>query len=601
MSQNPLESLFSAPPSPVHKGVRSESVYRAMRDGVQIAVDVMLPADLAAGDRVPALMIMARYWRSFALRVPDRPGKALIGPRNETADDLIARGFALIVVDGRGSGASTGHSLTPWWPEELADYAEVAGWVAEQPWCSGAIGAYGISYEGATSLRLAALGESAVRAVVPQEIEYDVYADIALPGGIFNEAFIREWHTSNALLDQHKMSSLFPWSARLFVRGVRPVDADRKAKAMLAQARQEHLNNTDVFSAMGGVVFRDDPFGETGAALDDFSLFPHQKAIEEGGAALFSWGSWMDGASAHAALRTFNTLSNPQIAVIGSWKHEMTADGSPFLAPGQKPDPLPDQQVAALAQFFDATLKRNDPPQGKRLYYTTLGEGGWKETTAFPLPNATPQTWYFQPDHGLAPEEPSGTGEDPYRVDYTATTGAKNRWHTQMAKPVVYPDRAREDGKLLTYTSAPLAADLEVTGFPMVTLSVASSTDDGAFFVYLEDIDERGVVRYVAEGQLRGLHRQLSDEAPPCWTGMPYRTFRRADSRPMPVGEMVELVIGLQPTSVLFRKGHRIRVALAGADANTFARIPAEGTPEWRVGWGGVQASRIELPVVQHR
>lgn len=64
-----------------------------------------------------------------------------------------------------------------------------------------------------------------------------------------------------------------------------------------------------------------------------------------------------------------------------------------------------------------------------------------------------------------------------------------------MAKPLVYPDRAREDRRLLTYTSAPLECDIEITGYPIVTMYAASTEADSAFFVYLEDVDEKGVVR----------------------------------------------------------------------------------------------------------
>jgi len=57
---------------------------------------------------------------------------------------------------------------------------------------------------------------------------------------------------------------------------------------------------------------------------------------------------------------------------------------------------------------------------------------------------------------------------------------------------VVYPDRAEEDRRLLTYTSKPLEEDTEITGHPVVTLYVTSTATDGAFFVYLEDVDEAG-------------------------------------------------------------------------------------------------------------
>lgn len=595
-----IADLFAHPPEKIYQGVQSQSLYRTVRDGTQIAVDVMLPANLPDGDKIPALMIMARYWRSMELRMPNPPNKALIGPRESTPDYFIGRGFALVVVDGRGGGASTGVSRHPWSAEELADYDEVAAWAVTQPWCSGKIGAYGISYEGATALRLAAGDVPGVRAVIPQEIEFDVYTDVAMPGGIFNAAFIEAWNDSNTRLDNHKTSNLFPRLARLVIKGPRPVDADRKSRVMLAQARREHQANTNVYDAISGITYRDDPFGETGVTLDDFSVFAHTAAIERNGAAIFSWGSWLDAATAEAVLRTYNTFSNPQIAVIGAWKHEMTRHGSPYQKPNTTPNPPLERQWDAMAQFFAGTLVADQPPSGKTLFYYTLGEEAWKQTETFPLPNTEAQTWYFQAGGGLAPHVPIEDGAvDDYTVDFAATTGKTNRWHTQMAQPLIYRDRAAADRRLLTYTSAPLERDTEITGYPVVTLYVASTASDSAFFVYLEDVDSGGVVRYITEGQLRGLHRKLSESPAPYWTGMPYHTFNRADASPMPSGEMVEITFGLLPTSVLIRRGHRIRLAIAGADADTFVQIPAQSTPPtWQISRSTTLPSCIRLPIV---
>lgn len=595
---SPLDTWQRQAPAARHKAVGTTSQYLTMRDGTRIAIDVMLPADLPAGARLPTLMIMARYWRSMALWLPSPRGRAPIGPREMTVDYFVQCGFAVVVVDARGAGASGGVNRYPWSADELADYAEVAHWVCEQPWSSGSIGAYGISYEGAAALRLAASGVPGVRAVIPQEIEFDVYDDVALPGGVFNEAFIRNWNASNQALDRNRPSALFPWLARLLVRGVRPVDADPQ-RVELRKHLSAHQANTDVYAAISGITFRDDPFGSTGVTLDDFSVYAHTPALEAGGAALFSWGSWLDGTTAEAALRTFNTFSNPQVVVIGAWKHEMTAHGSPYQPPRSAPNPTQQEQWQAMAGFFAQALIQQKPITGKTLRYYTLGEEVWRETDTFPLPGTRHEAWYFQPQGGLAPQRPGDAdASDSYTVDFSATTGTTNRWHTQFARPVAYSDRAAADERLLTYTSAPLPHDMEVTGCPTLTLYVASSHDDGAFFVYLEDVDPQGVVRYITEGQLRGIHRRLSSAPLPYVTSMPPRSYRRADAAPLPPGQVVELVIGLQPTSALLRRGHRLRVALAGADKDSFARIPAAGTPRWQVMRSAQQASAISLPVV---
>jgi hypothetical protein len=119
--------------------------------------------------------------------------------------------------------------------------------------------------------------------------------------------------------------------------------------------------------------------------------------------------------------------------------------------------------------------------------------------------------------------------------------------------------------------------------------------------VYLEDVDEKGRVTYVTDGLLRALHRKVSTEVAPYRWQVPYHSFKQADEMPLVPGEVTELAFGLLPTSVLVKRGHRLRVALAGHGNGTFVRIPAEGTPVLTVERNALRASCIDLPVVQRR
>ena len=118
-------------------------------------------------------------------------------------------------------------------------------------------------------------------------------------------------------------------------------------------------------------------------------------------------------------------------------------------------------------------------------------------------------------------------------------------------------------------------------------------------YVYLEDVDERGYVTYVTEGQLRAIHRKVCAGPPPYRLQVPYHSFKEADAQPLVPGEVAEITFGLLPTSVLIRKGHRLRLGIAGHDEGTFVRIPATGTPVWTVVRHRVHPSYIDLPVVR--
>ena len=257
-----------------------------------------------------------------------------------------------------------------------------------------------------------------------------------------------------------------------------------------------------------------------------------------------------------------------------------------------------------LVAFFDTYLKDDgtvvEPERG--ITYYTLGEGAWKTTATWPPEGFSTHRWYFGPGGSLTPNAPTDEeGADEYTVDWTASTGDATRWHTGLAKAdVVYPDRAGEDQKLLTYTSVPMETDVEITGNPIVTLYVASTETDGAFHVYLEDVAPDGRVTYITEGVLRAIHRQVSGKEPPYQVLGPYHSFERADALSLVPGEVAEVRFNLYATSVLITKGHRIRVALAGHDASVFARYSAHAasTPVLSVQRSSLYPSHVELPMM---
>jgi putative CocE/NonD family hydrolase len=131
----------------------------------------------------------------------------------------------------------------------------------------------------------------------------------------------------------------------------------------------------------------------------------------------------------------------------------------------------------------------------------------------------------------------------------------------------------------------------------VVHLWVTSSAEDGDFFVYLEDIEPDGRSVYVSEGQLRASHRRLA-EAPYDRMGLPYHRSHAEDLVPLVPGEPVELCFDLQPTSVVFREGHRIRVTVTCADKDTFATPVLDPAPEVSVLRGPTRPSHLVLPVI---
>ena len=132
---------------------RSTSTYLPMRDGIQLAADVWVPEDLQADDKLPAIMITTRYWRAHAMgpvyRLLVGVGEAHV-PNVHVADQWNEAGYVLVLVDARGSGASSGKRPVEWSDAEVADMGEITEWITGQPWSNGAVGAVGVSYSGNT-------------------------------------------------------------------------------------------------------------------------------------------------------------------------------------------------------------------------------------------------------------------------------------------------------------------------------------------------------------------------------------------------------------------------------------------------------------------
>ena len=576
----------------MYKGVTTQSLYILMSDGAKIAIDLLRPRSAPADLRLPTILIIARYWRSFALRGLTQSHRAPIGPRKHLADFLVPRGYTVVVMDSRGSGASTGSTPYPFNEREIRDYGEVVEWIIRQPWSDGKV-------------------------VVSQQADIDQYAEFLLPGGIPSEWLIRTWQHTNEALDRNRFPTewasggserrsllirmLASISSRT-IKGVRPVDADRDGSE-LRRAVVEHGANGDVAAYARAVTFRDDPFGPSGVTIEAFNTTRYHRQIERSGAAIFTWGSWFDGCTADGVIRRFASYDNPQRGVIGAWSHGYLNHGSPYCTPRSPLRPPLREQWQEILEYLDHYL-RAAPDQGqseKALVYYTLGEETWKITDIWPPAGSTTERWYLAAGNGLAREAPTvEEGSDIYQVDFEATTGLTNRWRTQDGVGrVVYGNRAGADERLLTYTSLPLSRDMEIAGHPVITLLVASTAEDGAFHVYLEDVDEKGNVTYVTEGLLRAVHRRVSDQRPSLALFVPYHSFLRQDGAPLVPGEVAELRFGLLPVSGLLRMGHRLRVAIAGADTDTFARIPAQGEPTITVYRNRRHASHIELPVIR--
>ena len=101
-----------------YRRITRSSQYLKMRDGVRLAVDLYLPQGLAPGTRIPTLLCQTRYYRYAELRWPF--SAVMQAPRQVFPEPFVTQGYAFILVDVRGSGASFGYRASEFSADERA-------------------------------------------------------------------------------------------------------------------------------------------------------------------------------------------------------------------------------------------------------------------------------------------------------------------------------------------------------------------------------------------------------------------------------------------------------------------------------------------------
>jgi putative CocE/NonD family hydrolase len=584
----------------------TSSTYIVMRDGVRLAIDLHLPRMRAEDEKIPALLYQTLYQRSHRTPLVDDPDIAnpdhwqdqpRLDHRAMRPIDVMAlkNGYAIVKVDVRGTGASFGSRLSVLPPEEVQDTKDVIDWVVAQDWSNGNVGAYGVSYTGMTAGLAPIVQHPALKAVVlGWSGIYDEYKTAMQPYGLVQPGVLCTW--SDLLV------GLWSNDWRSTGQGAMPVAGDEGAK-LLIQALEEHKQNETVCDLLMPVTFSDDVIGPEKLSIQTFSQRDYKEEIEASRVAMLSLASWYDTGASDAHFVRLRHFNNAQKIFLTGGQHGARHHASPYLVSDKPIPPIPsgEETWGKAIVFFDYYLKGidNGYDEWPVVTYWNLGEEKFRSSGAWPVEGTEYLRLYFNEDHTLTHDQPSQTAvADVYDVNFDATTGKNSRWWSGIGLPMLnLSDRRAEDEKLLVYTSEPLAEDLQITGWPIIKLDVSSTHADGAFIAYLEDVDETGRSIYVNEGGLRALHRKVSDN-PVDGLPTPYHSFEREDASPLVPGEITTISFEMIPVSVRIAKGHRVRIAIAGADKDNFVRIPETGDPTITVHRSQAHSSYIDLPIV---
>jgi putative CocE/NonD family hydrolase len=550
-----------------------ESRYVAMSDGVRLAVSFLFPPGLAG--QAPAVFIDSWY---------GRPIEATM----EALSLYRAAGFVVALADSRGFGASFGAQEGLMTERARQDQGEVIAWLAAQPWSNGKVAVVGLSLSGTLADVAISGGAPALGAAIIRASDFDEYAQNMLPGGVPNlnmmegiAGFVRQSRFEACAQDRAACAELAPLA----------VDGDTDLQ-LLQQAARDHQASVDG-AELVRAVYRDDRSGTR--SFDDMSPMGHLVAIDAARVPARVSASWTDGATADGALARFvGAPGSPMEVSIGATTHSGGLDSDPFARqPFEPARPGPGEQFAADVDFVRRALA--GAPIGRQVRYRVLGADSWKVTERWPPPGVDRVTLHLGP--GALTPAAGEAGTASYTVDPTTSSGQFNRWASQRNAPVHYGDQGRAPGRRMAFDAAPVERDTEVVGAAEVCLAMRIDQTDGVVIAYLEDVGPDGRVTHLTEGELRLLHRKTGGGAGACDPGPgARRSFRRADGAAVVPGERMKVELPLLATAALVRRGHHLRLSLAGADAGTFA--PPAGPPAtWVVDHGGADGSTVTVPL----
>jgi putative CocE/NonD family hydrolase len=548
-----------------------------MKDGVKLAIDLFLPKKIKK--EIPTVLFLTRYVRSFEPK--DIIG--FVGPifgqikRNEIVH-YIKNGYAVIIVDVRGTGASFGSRKMEFSPQEVEDGAQILDWIVAQAWSNGKVGTTGISYLGTTAEFILTTNHPALQACVPRSSIFDLYGDIVLPGGIRHGKFVEVWRDTTRALDTNDFGHINP-ILKMISKGPKMIGNKGNKEKDYEQAQNEHKENFDIFEGLFEIENRDDINPKVGHTVDTFSIHNHIEKIQSSETPIFRIGGWYDGALGNSLLKGFQKTNNTVLARIGPWDHGPAQNVSPFVFSNK----LNYDVLTEITDFFDLNLKENTKKAApkKTLWYYTMGEEKWHKTHCWPPSNVKNETWFLSQNLSITKSaEKAKPFQTSQKIDETLGTGGGSRWNSLTIKyrykrKIGYFDRHKQAPRMMNFLSEIFNKPFTITGHPFVEIMVKSDAKDLQLFAYLEEILPDGKIRYITEGMIRGTHRKTNTENQ-FDLPIPNRTFKKEDRQDWEPNTFYPIHFDLFAISYQVQKGSRIKIAFAGADIDHFHLLENE-------------------------
>ncbi|MGI5487600.1 CocE/NonD family hydrolase [Microtetraspora malaysiensis] len=498
-----------------HRVLVHRDVPVPMPDGVTLLADRYVPV---GADRPPTVLIRSPYGRA--------------GVVGWMYGRMFARhGFHVVIQSCRG-GFGSGGLLDPL-ADEREDGLATVMWMRAQSWYGGSFAMHGPSYLGYAQWAIAAEAPD-LRAMATQ-VTASCFRDAAYVGGSFALESTLVWTTLTA-----GMEGRLGGAAATFLA------PRRTRRAVLSGLSGRPLSELDLVSAGRPLpFFRDLIAHHADPASAYWRKRDFSASVGEVTAEVTMTGGWYDvflpwQLKDYKAMRAAGR--QPHLT-IGPWYHADLRLGRVASAD-------------ALAWFRahllgDPSGLRTSPV---RLYVTGADE--WRDYPDWPVPGTRVERWHLQPGGALSTDNPAPAEPDRFRYDPRHPTPV-------LGGPVLIGNSMPRDNRrlesrrdVLVYTSPVLAADTDLIGEVSADLYIRTSTEHADVVVRVCDVHPNGTSMNVCEGVRRLTPAELPD----------------------PDG-VRRIRVDLWPIAHRFRRGHRIRVHVAGGAYPRISRNPGTGDP----------------------
>ena len=515
------------------------TVWIPMSDGVRLAARMWIP--VTADTRpVPAIIEYLPYRRGDGTASRDRLSQPY----------LAGNGYACLRIDIRGSGDSDGSFEDEYTEQEQTDCVAVIAWVAAQPWCSGTVGMWGISWGGFNALQVAARRPPALKAIITVCSTDDRYAD--------------DTHYMGGALLLGNLN----WGASMFAIATQPPDPEVVGDGWEAIWR-ERLEAIPHLVPIWTAHQRRDAYWRQGSVCEDYASIQ---------CAVFAVGGWADSYT-NAIPRLVENLTCPRLGLIGPWAHAYPHIATPGPAIGFLQESLRwwDHWLkGAETGIMDEPRLRSwmQEPMPPASHYETL-PGRWVGDTSWP-PKGRKNRRFRLSDTGLT-DAPGAAS--PIRIATAQGAGmAAGAWCPYGFAGDLPGDQRIEDGDAVCWDSMPMDEAIEVLGAPLLTARVSSDRPNALLVARLSLLATDGAATRISYGVLNLTHRD-----------------GHAEPAPLEPGRGYDVEIRLNDIGQRIPAGWRLRLALQNAYWPT-----VWPSPEAAVLTLDAQACHLDLPLRDH-